>query len=303
MTARFALSAGETAGFSLRWAAHDDADPRATAPADVAARLADVAEAWRSWEAEHDIYEGRSRERVQLSARVLKGLTYRPTGAIVAAPTAGLPETVGGERNWDYRYAWVRDASLTVQALYLGACSDEADEFVSFMTSSAGGRVEDGLQISGGQQRNVAWQDDDRLGAQASGRSNSGPDCRVHALSRVGHVVRGQGVPLWAIDDRDDACHGRGPAGSEHVGQHRLGQQRALGGAQHAGQAALGRGSGAGHYDSPGHGAARPRVALRSTRARRASPRRPRISASATTGRAPVAATASARSASTGSIR
>ena len=66
----------------------------------------------------------------------------------MAAPTCSLPETVGGERNWDYRYAWIRDASLTLEALYIGACSDEAEEFVSFMTSSAGGRAGEGsLQI------------------------------------------------------------------------------------------------------------------------------------------------------------
>jgi GH15 family glucan-1,4-alpha-glucosidase len=147
MTAAFTVRAGERVGFSLRWAAPDDPSPRACAPADVAARIEDVVEGWRSWEAEHDIYDGPNRELVKHSARVLKGLTYRPTGAIVAAPTAGLPETEGGERNWDYRYAWVRDASLTVQALYIGSCPDEAEEFVSFMTSSAGGRVDGHLQI------------------------------------------------------------------------------------------------------------------------------------------------------------
>ncbi len=118
-------------------------------PADqVGARIDDTVEAWRSWEAEHDVYEGEHHDLVQHSARVLKGLTYRPTGAIVAAPTTSLPETVGGERNWDYRFSWIRDSSLTLEALYIGACSDEAEEFVSFMTSAAGGRATEGsLQI------------------------------------------------------------------------------------------------------------------------------------------------------------
>ena len=93
MTAAFTVRAGEQVGCSLRWAAPDDAVPQATAPADVAGRIADIAEGWRSWEAEHDIYAGPNRELVRFSARVLKGLTFRPTGAIVAAPTAGLPET------------------------------------------------------------------------------------------------------------------------------------------------------------------------------------------------------------------
>src|SRR5436305_4583991 len=140
MKAAFTVSAGERVGFSLRWIPTEAPEPApATAPEDVAARVADTVEGWRSWEADHDIYAGPHRELVRLSSRVLKGLTYRPTGAIVAAPTTSLPETVGGERNWDYRYAWIRDASLTLQALYIGICSDEAEEFISFMTSSAGG--------------------------------------------------------------------------------------------------------------------------------------------------------------------
>ncbi len=140
MHAGFTVSAGEQVGFSLRWIPTEAHEPPApTAPDAVAARIEDTVEGWRSWEADHDIYEGPHRELVRLSSRVLKGLTYRPTGAIVAAPTTSLPETVGGERNWDYRYSWIRDASLTLQALYIGSCSDEAGEFVSFMTSSAGG--------------------------------------------------------------------------------------------------------------------------------------------------------------------
>jgi GH15 family glucan-1,4-alpha-glucosidase len=147
--AAFAVRAGEQLGFSMRWAAPESQiTPEPTAAERVTARIEDTAEAWRSWEAEHDVYEGERRELVRLSARILKGLTYRPTGAIVAAPTTSLPETLGGERNWDYRFSWIRDSSLTIEALYIGACPDEAEEFVSFMTSAAGGRASEGsLQI------------------------------------------------------------------------------------------------------------------------------------------------------------
>ncbi|MGI9111467.1 MAG: glycoside hydrolase family 15 protein [Gaiellaceae bacterium] len=149
MRATFTVSHGDEVGFALRWSPIESAGAESTEPGEVAARIEDTAEAWSSWEAEHDIYDGPHRELVRLSSRVLKGLTYRPTGAIVAAPTTSLPETVGGGRNWDYRYAWIRDASLTLRALYLGACSDEAENFVSFMTSSAGGGASAGhsLQI------------------------------------------------------------------------------------------------------------------------------------------------------------
>jgi alpha,alpha-trehalase len=138
--AGFAVRAGQRVGFAVVWAAPERRTaPVPTAPGEVAARVDDVVEAWRSWEAEHDVYAGPHRDIVRHSARVLKGLTYRPTGAVVAAPTTSLPETVGGERNWDYRFSWIRDSSLTLEALYIGACTDEAEEFVSFMTSAAGG--------------------------------------------------------------------------------------------------------------------------------------------------------------------
>ncbi len=150
LRAVFTVSDGDSIGFSLRWIPPEAREvPEATPPEDVAARIDDAVETWRSWEAEHSVYEGMHRELVRLSSRVLQGLTYRPTGAIVAAPTTSLPETVGGERNWDYRFSWIRDASLTLEALYVGACPDEAGDFVSFMTSSAGGGASDmhSLQI------------------------------------------------------------------------------------------------------------------------------------------------------------
>jgi alpha,alpha-trehalase len=149
MASSFTVAEGQKVGFALRWAAPESASPEPCPAARVEARIRETAEAWRSWEAKHDVYEGPHRELVRFSSRVLKGLTYRPTGAIVAAPTTSLPENTGGERNWDYRFSWIRDSSLTLEALYIGSCSDEAENFVSFMTSAAGGRVEDktSLQI------------------------------------------------------------------------------------------------------------------------------------------------------------
>jgi GH15 family glucan-1,4-alpha-glucosidase len=141
MRARFAVAEGDERGFALRWAPVEHRAPAATPSDRVAARIQDTAQGWRSWEDEHDIYEGPHREHIRISSRVLKGLTYRPTGAIVAAPTTSLPEDAGGERNWDYRFSWIRDSSLTLEALYVGACTDEAENFISFMTSSAGGRA------------------------------------------------------------------------------------------------------------------------------------------------------------------
>ena len=80
---------------------------------------------------------------------MLQGLSFQPSGAIVAAATTSLPEVVGGERNWDYRYSWVRDASFTMQALWVAACPDEASNFFEFMTTAAASSIGPhiGLQI------------------------------------------------------------------------------------------------------------------------------------------------------------
>jgi GH15 family glucan-1,4-alpha-glucosidase len=149
MRATFTVTAGAEIGFAMRWAPVESRDPAACAPDEVPDRIRDTAEGWRSWEREHDIYEGPYRNAIRVSSRVLNGLTYRPTGAIVAAPTTSLPEDPGGERNWDYRFSWIRDSSLTLEALYVAACPDEVENFISFMTSSAGGRAGDegSLQI------------------------------------------------------------------------------------------------------------------------------------------------------------
>ena len=84
---------------------------------------------------------------MRLSGRVLYALTHFPTGAIMAAPTTSLPEAPGGTRNWDYRYAWVRDASFTLQALWVAACPDEADKFFDYMAGTAASQVRQGADL------------------------------------------------------------------------------------------------------------------------------------------------------------
>ncbi len=145
--ARLHLTAGQTVMFALQHAPIWDQPLAAWAPDEIAARLADTAEGWRSWSAIHQTYEGPWRDLVHHSGRVLQALTFAPTGAIVAAPTTSLPETVGGERNWDYRYTWVRDASLTMEALWVAACPDEADKFFGFLADAAASQLQRGVDL------------------------------------------------------------------------------------------------------------------------------------------------------------
>jgi alpha,alpha-trehalase len=146
-SARFTLRAGESAAFALAHASSWDAQPAAWDQDEIAARLDDTIEGWQSWSAMHQAYEGPWRELVHHSGRVLQALTFEPTGAIVAAPTTSLPEAVGGERNWDYRYTWVRDASLTMEALWVAACPDEANKFFAFLAGVAASQLERGTDL------------------------------------------------------------------------------------------------------------------------------------------------------------
>ena len=131
------LTAGRDASFALQWARAWEGEPRVWDPAEVRDRLDDTLSAWSSWSDQHQGYDGPWTDLVRFSGSVLQGLTFQPTGAIVAAPTTSLPETVGGSRNWDYRYAWLRDASMTLDALWVAACPDEASAFVSWLVGAA----------------------------------------------------------------------------------------------------------------------------------------------------------------------
>jgi alpha,alpha-trehalase len=146
-TARLHLHAGQTASFALQHGQLSEPPLAAWDAEEIAARLADTLEGWRSWSALHQTYQGPWRELVLHSGRVLQALTFQPTGAIVAAPTTSLPETIGGERNWDYRYTWVRDASLTMDALWVAACPHEAGKFFGFLADTAASQLRRGADL------------------------------------------------------------------------------------------------------------------------------------------------------------
>jgi len=146
--ARLGLAAGARAAFAVEHRRSWEPAAEPWTQDAIAARIDATIRCWRSWSALHQAYEGPWREPVRQSGRVLQALTYQPTGAIVAAPTTSLPESPGGARNWDYRYTWVRDASLTLEALWVAACPDEAHRFFGWMAGAAAGRIrETDLQI------------------------------------------------------------------------------------------------------------------------------------------------------------
>jgi len=126
------LQAGQVDGVILESGAQER--PRRWSREELMALFTDTSRFWRDWLA-GSTYRGRWREMVARSAITLKLMTYAPTGALVAAPTAGLPEQVGGERNWDYRYTWIRDGSFSVHALLGLGFTDEAAAFMGWLSN------------------------------------------------------------------------------------------------------------------------------------------------------------------------
>jgi GH15 family glucan-1,4-alpha-glucosidase len=135
LRARFDVKAGDTVPFVLSRVASHHADPREIDPL---AALTDTERYWRTWANRCQI-DGRWTEAIRRSLIVLKALTFVPTGGVVAAPTTSLPEQLGGQRNWDYRYCWLRDATLTLQALMLGGYYTEARDWSHWLVRAVAG--------------------------------------------------------------------------------------------------------------------------------------------------------------------
>jgi len=148
VTTRWDLAAGDEAWVEVEWTAAADPSPHdgvADHAAAMTTRLAETVAFWEAWLAQCT-YVGDHERRVHRAALVLKALTYAPTGAVVAAGTTSLPEWIGGVRNWDYRFTWIRDATLTLASLVLLGYLPEAAAFKGWLERTGAGRPDD-LQI------------------------------------------------------------------------------------------------------------------------------------------------------------
>lgn len=214
--ARHVLARGEQVFCSLSWAQELDGPHDLD---DANERLARTAQFWRSWMDRARIPDHRWRGAIQRSALAIKGLTYMPTGATVAALTTSLPETPGGERNWDYRYTWLRDSTFTLKALHYLNLDWEAEEFMQFVADLD--TNEDGaLQIMYGigGERDLTESTRDELSGYAGARpvrlGNGAFDQRQNdvfgaALDAILlHTQRSQRLPrrLWPLVQAQAQC-------------------------------------------------------------------------------------------------
>ena len=149
--ARFTLRKGERLAFSLTWY---DSSAAAPMPADGLAALEATVRWWQEWVA-GCTYAGAWRDDVVRSLITLKALTYAPSGAVCAAATTSLPEGIGGVRNWDYRYSWLRDATLTLQAFLVSGYRTEARDWARWLRRAVAGNPGD-FQIMYGVARRAA---------------------------------------------------------------------------------------------------------------------------------------------------
>ena len=213
---RHVLEQGDQAFCALSWA-EGLAGPSTTDEANE--RLAATNRFWRNWIGRARMPDHRWREPVQRSALTIKGLTYMPTGATVAAPTTSLPETPGGERNWDYRFTWMRDSTFTLQALHWLNLDWEADEFMQFVADlepNSDGALQIMYGIDGRRDLTESTRDDlsGYAGASPVRIGNGAFDQRQNdvfgaVLDSIHiHTTRSQRLPrrLWPIVEAQAEC-------------------------------------------------------------------------------------------------
>lgn len=145
--ARVPLRSGSRLAIALQQADSWAAAPTPWSARRIHDRMEETRRAWSSWSDLHQTYRGPFEREVHRSGLVLQGLMHAGTGAIVAAATTSLPEGVGTARTWDYRFTWVRDASMTMRGLWVAACPDEAARFFGFLARAAGTQLERGLPL------------------------------------------------------------------------------------------------------------------------------------------------------------
>jgi GH15 family glucan-1,4-alpha-glucosidase len=214
--ARHLLRPGDRLFCALSWS-EDLSGPSDVAGAESC--IANTVGFWRAWLGRARIPDHRWRDPIQRSALAIKGLTYMPTGATVAALTTALPETPGGERNWDYRYTWMRDSTFTLQALHWLNLDWEADEFMQFV-ADLDANDDGALQIMYGidGRRDLAESTLDHLSGYAGARpvriGNGAFDQRQNDVygavldSILLHTRRSQRLPrrLWPIVQAQARC-------------------------------------------------------------------------------------------------
>jgi GH15 family glucan-1,4-alpha-glucosidase len=198
LAGRIDVRAGDRVRLSLSYCRPELIDAQAPTDPDPAALDAEIErtrEWWREWTASIQLGDdgrGGDEAAARRSGLVLKALTHVPTGAIVAAPTTSLPERAGGSRNWDYRYAWIRDSSFSSRAFAAIGCVDEADAFRAFVMRSAAGHADD-LQVVygvGGERRLVVDTIEGLEGYRGSGPVRVGNDASAQRqLDAYGELV------------------------------------------------------------------------------------------------------------------
>ena len=176
--AAFAVAAGDRVPFTLTWQPSHEPPPQRTDPF---ADLSSASRFWRDW-VFRCTYQGQYRDAVVRSLITLKALTYAPTGGIVAAATTSLPEDIGGERNWDYRYCWLRDATITLEALLRTGYTEEAAAWRAWLCRAVAGDPGDVQIMYGvaGERRLAEWEADWLPGYERS------------APVRIGNAAAGQ---------------------------------------------------------------------------------------------------------------